>query len=60
MPEHEHYDIWRDVRRKVLDTLHVAAPGMDFERKVLIAEDAAREVAREVDKFRAADDEVGR
>lgn len=23
MPEHEPYDIWRDVRRKVLDTLNV-------------------------------------
>jgi len=41
MPE---IDIWRDVRRKVLDTLQVAVPAMPFEMKVIIAEDAARDV----------------
>jgi hypothetical protein len=56
MSEHSGYDVWRDVRRKVLDTLHVAAPGMDFESKVQIAEDAAREVAEEVERLNSQTD----
>jgi hypothetical protein len=43
--EHEPRDIWRDVRRKVLDTLSVAVPTMPFEMRVIIAEDAARDVS---------------
>lgn len=37
-------DFWGDVREDVLRRLHQYAPTMPFEMKVLVAEDAAREV----------------
>lgn len=37
-------DLWNDVRSDVMRRLNEHAPTMPFEMKVIVAEDAAREV----------------
>lgn len=45
----ERPDLWSIARRNLLEILNEHAPSIDFETRVLIAEDAAREFAYGVD-----------
>lgn len=44
-------DLWSDIRTAVLNKLTYAYPDSDFEERIMVAEEAARNVVEDAKRF---------